>query len=756
MADSPASGAHGQIEHGSSTEFVDPFDMTSASHSTVAHDGNAGPSNPTLPGQPAGQPSGQPSKDPTKQTFRTDADAALDAELEAALSGTDVDAMVEATSAKAGQANLRGTQAGTVFRVDLSKGELLVDLGGKNQAIVSVHDFDGAPGGVPAEGEFIEIDIEKFDPQEGLYRAHRKGAARKVGGWDEIKAGQVVEATVTGMNKGGLECRVGQTAIRAFMPSGQVDVTFHKDISVFIGQKVSCRVTKVDKADRNLVLSRRAVVEGERREARQQTLATIEEGQILKGTVKTVKDFGAFVDLGGVDGLLHVSQLTHRRMADANEFVKAGEEVEVVVDKFEKGGKGGGKISLSLSHRPPDPWESAESKYPVGASLTGRVTRVENFGCFVEVEDGVEGLLPASEMSWRRIRHPSEVANVGDQLRVMVIQVEPKARKLTLSLKQAAGDPWQEAAAKYTAGSVHKGKVTRTADFGAFVEFEPGVEGLIHISELSNNRVRRTEDVVNNGQEVNARVLEVDSEKRRLRLTLKEHDPEAEAQIQKTTPPVVRRSRPRGKSGFRRSPSRAGSISERVSASQRVTTDGAIRRFFLSHVARRRFTGAQHASFAEDLAMWRVARFRERSTAMSIGFSELLAPTFTAAVVSAAALLGREMLTGRSARAKARSERRQHAEEVNLRGQDMLLKQIESLWRGKRCRQGPRGRMPLALSRARTAYRPARTAMCRAGKPRASPAIATRAADRPVGPFRTCGGGDGAEFLTGIANASIP
>ena len=503
---------------------TDVMDVTSASHSPQALDLPKGPENPTPPGSS--------SKDPTKETFRAGADADIDAQVEAALGGTDVDAMVEASAADAGPATLRGTQAGTVARVDLGKGEILVDLGGKHQAIVPAKQFEDA-GAMPSEGEFVEVDLERYDADEGLYRAHKKGAARKVAGWDELKVGQVVEATVTGVNKGGLECRVGQTAIRAFMPAGQIDVTFHKDISVFLNEKINAKITKLDKGARNLVLSRRAVVEGERREARQKTMQTLEEGQVLKGTVKTVKDFGAFVDLGGVDGLLHVTQLTHRRMANAGDFIKQGEEVEVRIDKFEKGGKGGGKIALSLSHRPPNPWESAEAQYPVGSQVTGTVTRVENFGCFVELEEGIEALLPVSEMSWRRIRHPSEVTNVGEQLRLIVIGLDADARKLTLSLKQAAGDPWAEVASKYPVGSVHRGKVTRSADFGAFVEFEPGVEGLIHISELSNDRVRRTEDVARQGAEVNARVIEVDTEKRRLRLSMKEQDPEAEARAAK-------------------------------------------------------------------------------------------------------------------------------------------------------------------------------------------------------------------------------
>jgi small subunit ribosomal protein S1 len=274
------------------------------------------------------------------------------------------------------------------------------------------------------------------------------------------------------------------------------------------------------------VLSRRAVVEAERRDAKERLSKELAEGQILKGTVKSVKDFGAFVDLGGVDGLLHVSQLTHRRMARAQDFVQEGQEVEVRIDSFDRES---GKISLSLSHTPPNPWESAEAKYAPGTEVTGRVTRVENFGAFVEVEEGIEALLPTSEMSWSRIRHPSEMLQVGEATRAQVINVDPKARKLTLSLKQIGGDPWAEAAGKYSAGTMHPAKITRVAEFGAFAELEPGIEGLIHISELANTRVRRTEDVVQLGQEVQARVLQVEPQKRRIRLSIKPRDERAEA-----------------------------------------------------------------------------------------------------------------------------------------------------------------------------------------------------------------------------------
>lgn len=502
---------------------VDPFDKTSASYSPVPLD-NTGPQNPTLPGQPA--PGASDGRDPTRESFRRDADPSLDAEIEAALGGASMDEiMASSTTADTELSDrLSGTQAGTVASVDQGNGEILVDLGGKHQAIVPSRQFDP----LPQVGEFIEIDLERYDPDEGLYRANKKGAARRIGGWEELRPGQVVEAVVTGMNKGGLECRIGPTAIRAFMPAGQVDVTFHKDISIFIGEKFSSKITKLDKAGRNVILSRRAVLEGERAQAKERLSKELAEGQVLTGTVKSVKDFGAFVDVGGMDGLLHVTQLTHRRMARAQDFIEEGQEIEVCIDSFDRES---GKMSLSLSHRPPNPWEQAETKYSAGSEVTGRVTRVENFGAFVEVEEGLEGLLPTSEMSWSRIRHPSEMTNVGEQLRLQVIGIDPQAKKLTFSLKQVGGDPWQEAVQKYEPNTVHPATITRVADFGAFAQLEEGIEGLIHISELANHRVRRTEDVVQLGQQVKARVLQIDADKRRIRLSIKERDEKAEADM---------------------------------------------------------------------------------------------------------------------------------------------------------------------------------------------------------------------------------
>jgi small subunit ribosomal protein S1 len=267
-----------------------------------------------------------------------------------------------------------------------------------------------------------------------------------------------------------------------------------------------------------LILSRRAVLEREKEEARQKLMTELAEGQTRRGVVRSITDFGAFVDLGGVDGLLHVSEMSHRRGRHPSEFVKIGDLVDTKIIKLDKET---GKLSLSLKQAMPDPWANVETRYPVGTTLTGRVTRVESFGAFVEVEEGLEGLLPVSEISWQRIRHPSDVLKDGDTIKLVVISLDPTAKRMSFSLKQAGPDPWSQVKDKYAVDMVVPGKVTRVVDFGAFVELEPGLEGLVHVSELAASRVRAASDVVKPGQDVQVRILEIDKDARRISLSIR-------------------------------------------------------------------------------------------------------------------------------------------------------------------------------------------------------------------------------------------
>jgi small subunit ribosomal protein S1 len=384
----------------------------------------------------------------------------------------------------------------------------------------------------PKVGDEIEFDVEKYDAREGLLILKRKGAANANVSWENLEVGQVVEGTVTGTNKGGLELDV--KGMRAFMPAGQVDIYFNPDLSVFTGQKLKAEVTQFDARAKNLILSRRNILEREKEEAKGKLMTELAEGQVRRGTVRSVMDYGAFVDLGGVDGLLHISEMSHRRGHKPSEFVKIGDVIDVKILKIDQET---GKLSLSLKQaRGVDPWLDAATKYAIGTQVTGRVTKVENFGAFIEVEEGVEGLLPVSEISWQRVKHPSDVVREGDTVRLVVLSVDQVARKMSFSLKQAGPDPWKTANEKYATDMIVSGTVTRTVDFGAFVELEPGLEGLVHISELSDRQVRQTTDVVKTGEQVKVRVLELDAGARRISLSIKGAIGAGDASVANTTP----------------------------------------------------------------------------------------------------------------------------------------------------------------------------------------------------------------------------
>ncbi|HEY8751840.1 MAG TPA: S1 RNA-binding domain-containing protein [Tepidisphaeraceae bacterium] len=452
--------------------------------------------------------------DEYKQKFRPDTDSALEKEVEAALSGVSIDALYGADQPRAQgdaaqPAGGGGPRKGKVISV--GKDDVFVDMGGKSQGIVPLLQFEDVK-----VGDEFEFVVDRYDPREGLLILNRKGVVSGSISWENMEVGQVVEGTVTGMNKGGLEVDV--KGMRAFMPSGQVDLYFQKDISTFIGQNVTAEVTQFERAAKNLIISRRVVLEREKEDARQKLMLELAAGQTRRGTVRSVMDYGAFVDLGGVDGLLHVSEMSHRRGRHPSEFVKVGDLVDVKILKLDKET---GKLSLSLKSAMPDPWANVESRYPVGTALTGRVTKVEPFGAFVEVEEGLEGLLPVSEISWQRIRHPSDVVKEGDTIKLVVISLDPTQKRMSFSLKQAGPDPWSQVKDRYALDMVVPGKVTRVVDFGAFVELEPGLEGLVHISELAGHRVRAVSDVVKPGDEVQVRILEIDKDARRISLSIR-------------------------------------------------------------------------------------------------------------------------------------------------------------------------------------------------------------------------------------------
>ena len=414
--------------------------------------------------------------------------------------------------------------------VGIYENDVFIDLGGKSQGVVARSQFGKEE--VLEIGSEVEVIIERYDADSGLLIASRDGAVREAH-WDSLRVGTIVQGRITGMNKGGLE--VNLNGIRGFMPASHVDVAHVKDISVFLGQKVLCEILELNRRARNVLLSRRKVVQKEQQERKKTLLDELAPGQIRQGAVGNLTEFGAFVDLGGIDGLIHISDLSYRQVDRVSDVLEPGQTVEVKVLKVDKKRE---RVSLGLKQVKPDPWAGVGERYPVDTRLTVRVVRLERFGAFVELEEGVDGLIPMSEMSWSRIGRLSDVLQVGQAVEAVVIRVEPEKRRIALSLKQVEADPWAGVLESFPKNSTIAGKVTKCTDFGAFVELVPGVEGLVHISELSDQRVKKCEDVVQPGQEVEVRVLDVDTEQRRISLSVKAAQTTVQAPVEGKPPPA--------------------------------------------------------------------------------------------------------------------------------------------------------------------------------------------------------------------------
>jgi small subunit ribosomal protein S1 len=365
-------------------------------------------------------------------------------------------------------------------------------------------------------GSIMDFVVERIDDNEGVVHLSREGAVTKAS-WETLQKGSVVEARVVSTNKGGLELEV-VGGIRAFMPASQVDLHHTTDLQQFVGQKIQGVAQEVDRKSKKVVISRRQFLERQREALKVELWKTLEVGQTHQGKVVSLVDYGAFVDIGGVDGLIHVSDLSYKHVTKPGEVVKVGQEVSVKILKLDEDKN---RISLGLKQVAPDPWEGIEGRLHIGEQVTGRVVRTADFGVFMQIEEGIEALLPASEISWKRNVRPGDMFKEGDVHRLAVLSIDPAKRRISLSLKQAQGDPWVGAEHKYAKNSVVKAKVISIADFGAFLEVEPGLEGLVHISELSDKRVNAVGDVLQVGQEAEFRVLEIDETNRRVRLSLK-------------------------------------------------------------------------------------------------------------------------------------------------------------------------------------------------------------------------------------------
>ena len=442
-----------------------------------------------------------------------DSDADLQRELDEALGDMSLDDLIDGEDLARAPAGRDDIRKGRVVAVHGD--DVFVEFGPKSQGVLPAEQFKEDP--LPVEGDLIEVTIQGYDGDDGLLLLSRPGAVQKAD-WDSIEVGQIVEGRVTGHNKGGLELDV--QGIRAFMPISQIERFRVEDIEPYVEQQLRCMVSEVDRSARNVVVSRRDVLEVEAAEAREKMFETLEVGQVVNGTVRTVMPYGAFVDIGGADGLLHISEMSYSRVEDPNEIVTEGQELDVKILKIDPEER---KIALGLKQVRPDPWTDADSKWAVDSVASGRITRLMDFGAFMELDEGVEGLIPIGEMTFtRRIRHPSEIVSEGDAVKVRVMSVDLERRRISLSLKRLEDDPWMGASVRWPPDSVAEGVVTRITEFGAFVELTAGVEGLVHVSELSEDRVRSVASVVSEGQLVQAKVLTVDEDARRISLSIKQ------------------------------------------------------------------------------------------------------------------------------------------------------------------------------------------------------------------------------------------
>ena len=409
---------------------------------------------------------------------------------------------------------------GTVLKVSAS--EVIVDVGYKSEGMISIAEFLDENGQVTVRpGDSVDVLLEHTEDREGHIVLSRE-KAEKMKIWDEVEKAynerSVVIGRVIERIKGGLAVDIG---VRAFLPGSQIDVRPVRNLDALKGQELRMRVIKANKKRGNIVLSRKVLVEEENAEKKKKTLATLAEGQVMRGVVKNITEYGAFVDLGGIDGLLHVTDMSWGRTPHPSELVKVNDELDVIVLKFDPATE---RVSLGYKQLHADPWESAAERYPVGQRIRGKVVSLTDYGAFIELEPGVEGLIHVSEMSWsKRVKHPSKLLTIGDMVESVVLGVDAEARRISLGLKQIEANPWHDLAERYPIGARITGKVRNLTEFGAFVEVEEGIDGLIHVSDMSwSKRIGHPSDVLKKGDSVETMVLNVDPDNQRLSLGLKQ------------------------------------------------------------------------------------------------------------------------------------------------------------------------------------------------------------------------------------------
>ena len=444
----------------------------------------------------------------------------LDQELELALAGTEAGEYSIGTSTLAVNSVLEGK----VLRVDDEF--VLVDVGYKSEGHIPRNEWDESEP-PPQVGDIVKVLLEEFEDgqveeQRGLITLSKR-KARRIEDWlrvmESVHENDVVTGFVTRKIKGGL--LVDISGVNVFLPASQVDIRRPADIGDYCGRAIQCLVLKIDEARRNIVVSRRALIEQERAERKKQLMETLEVGQIRRGVVKNIADFGAFVDLGGIDGLLHITDMSWGRIGHPSEMVQIDQEVEVQVLHIDRERE---KIALGMKQRTASPWAKVADKYPVGTVCKGTVVNVMSYGAFVKLEDGVEGLVHISEMSWtKRVSHPSELVKPGDEVEVVVLAINKEKQEISLGMKQTQQNPWEKVAADYPPGAIVKGVVRNLTNYGAFIEIDDGIDGLLHVTDMSwTRKVTHPSEMLDKGNEVECKVLSVDQQRRRIALGLKQ------------------------------------------------------------------------------------------------------------------------------------------------------------------------------------------------------------------------------------------
>ncbi|UCD70513.1 MAG: 30S ribosomal protein S1 [Syntrophobacterales bacterium] len=455
---------------------------------------------------------------------RDNKEVSEDPEGDNRLGGEDAGAEVEDFK-KLYEASLRTIEEGDILKgvvMAVDDEYVTVDIGYKSEGQIPISEFRDQDGdvGVGVDDE-IDVLLEKKEDDDGLITLSKE-KADKLKAWRSVskafREGEIVDGTITSRIKGGLTVDIG---INAFLPGSQVDIRPVRNLDKFIGKRFKFRVIKFNKKRSNIVLSRRALLEEERKVLRGETLKHLREGEILEGVVKNITDYGAFVDLGGIDGLLHITDISWGRINHPSEKLSVGERIKVKVLNFDRERE---RVSLGLKQISPDPWEEVKEKYPLDSQVEGRVVSITDYGAFVELGEGVEGLVHISEMSWtKKIKHPSQVVDVGDIIEAVVLDVDVPKKRISLGMRQVEPNPWALIEEKYPVGTRVKGKVKTITDFGVFVGFDEGIDGLIHISEMSwAKKVKDPAEMYEKGQEIEAVVLNIDRENERFSLGIKQ------------------------------------------------------------------------------------------------------------------------------------------------------------------------------------------------------------------------------------------